>query len=76
MKMLDKVKEIQSEVADFNAQSIEKLETFRIAYLGKKGKVTLLFNEFRNVPNDQKKEFGAQLNVLKKTIQNKIIELK
>jgi phenylalanyl-tRNA synthetase alpha chain len=76
MKMLDKVKEIQSEVADFNAQSIEKLEAFRIAYLGKKGKVTLLFNEFRNVPNDQKKEFGAQLNVLKKTIQNKIIELK
>ncbi len=74
--MLDKVKEIQSEVADFNAQSIEKLEAFRIAYLGKKGKVTLLFNEFRNVPNDQKKEFGAQLNVLKKTIQSKIIELK
>ncbi len=74
--MLDKVKDIQNEVADFNAQSIEKLEAFRIAYLGKKGKVTLLFNEFRNVPNDQKKEFGAQLNVLKKAIQSKIIELK
>ena len=74
--MLDKVKDIQNEVADFNAQSIEKLEVFRIAYLGKKGKVTLLFNEFRNVPNDQKKEFGAQLNVLKKAIQSKIIELK
>ena len=74
--MLDKVKEIQNEVAGFNAQSIEKLEALRIAYLGKKGKVTLLFNEFRNVPNDQKKEFGAQLNVLKKAIQSKIIELK
>ena len=57
--MLDKVKEIQKEVEVFNGKSLEELEAFRILLLGKKGKVTLLFNEFRNVPNEQKKEFGA-----------------
>ena len=35
-----------------------------------------MFSEFRNVPSEQKKEFGAQLNSLKKITQNKIIELK
>lgn len=74
--MLDKVKEIQNEVEVFKAKSLEELEAFRISFLGKKGKVTLLFNEFRNVPNELKKEFGAQLNILKKETQLKIIELK
>ena len=74
--MLDKVKEIQKEVEVFNGKSLEELEAFRILLLGKKGKVTLLFNEFRNVPNEQKKEFGAQLNILKKATQSKIVELK
>ena len=74
--MLDKVKEIQKEVEVFNGKSLEELEAFRILMLGKKGKVTLLFNEFRNVPNEQKKEFGAQLNILKKATQSKIVELK
>ena len=74
--MLDKVQELQQDVNSFSATSLEELEDFRISFLGKKGKVTLLFNEFRNVPNDQKKEFGGQLNKLKKSAQNKIIELK
>ncbi|MAP01599.1 MAG: phenylalanine--tRNA ligase subunit alpha [Flavobacteriales bacterium] len=74
--MLDKVQELQQYVNSFSATSLEELEDFRISFLGKKGKVTLLFNEFRNVPNDQKKEFGGQLNKLKKSAQNKIIELK
>jgi phenylalanyl-tRNA synthetase alpha chain len=64
--MLEKVQELQLQVNAFTTNSIEELEAFRISFLGKKGKVTLLFNEFRNVPNDQKKEFGAQLNSLKK----------
>ena len=72
--MLDKVLELQQDVNSFSATSLEELEDFRISFLGKKGKVTLLFNEFRNVPNDQKKEFGGQLNKLKKSAQNKIIE--
>ena len=74
--MLEKVQELQSQVNSFTTSSMDELEAFRISFLGKKGKITLLFSEFRNVPNEQKKEFGAQLNSLKKITQNKIIELK
>ena len=74
--MLQNVKDIQLEVDNLSANSLKELEDFRIAMLGKKGKITLLFNEFRNVPNEQKREFGAQLNVLKKSAQEKISELK
>ena len=74
--MLEKVHELQSQVNSFTTSSMDELEAFRISFLGKKGKITLLFSEFRNVPSEQKKEFGAQLNSLKKITQNKIIELK
>ena len=74
--MLEKVQELQSQVNSFTTSSMDELEAFRISFLGKKGKITLLFSEFRNVPSEQKKEFGAQLNSLKKITQNKIIELK
>ena len=74
--MLQNVKDIQVEIDNLSANSLKELEDFRIALLGKKGKITLLFHEFRNVPNEQKREFGAQLNVLKKSAQEKISELK
>ena len=74
--MLEKVQELQSQVNSFTTSSMDELEAFRISFLGKKGKITLLFSEFRNVPSEQKKEFGAQLNSLKKITQNKIVELK
>ena len=74
--MLEKVHELQSQVNSFTTSSMDELEAFRISFLGKKGKITLLFSEFRNVPSEQKKEFGAQLNSLKKITQNRIIELK
>ena len=74
--MLEKVQELQSQVNSFTTSSMDELEAFRISFLGKKGKITLLFSEFRNVPSEQKKEFGAQLNSLKKITQNRIIELK
>ena len=44
--------------------------------LGKKGSITLLFAEFKNVPVEQKKEIGQKINVLKDAVQDKINELK
>ena len=64
--MLEKVQEIVEEVRAFHCSNTQDIESFRISMLGKKGKITALFNEFKNVPNDQKKEFGKQLNILKK----------
>lgn len=74
--MLAKVEELLIEVAAFNSPVAEEVEQFRIRLLGKKGEITALLKEFRNVPVEQKKEFGQKINTLKKLAQEKIEELK
>ena len=74
--MIDKIKEQISEVASFTADNIEAVETFRIKYLGKKGILNDFFAEFKNVPNDQKKEFGQTINELKQAATEKVESLK
>ncbi len=70
-------------IKDIQATSIEKfqdkaaeVEQFRIKYLGKKGLISDLFEQFKTIPNDQKKEMGQALNQLKVAAQNKIEEFK
>ena len=58
------------------AANAEELEALRIKYLSKKGEISALMNDFRNVAADQKREVGKYLNELKETTQSKINELK
>lgn len=74
--MLEKIKELIKEAEAFTAKNIEEVEQFRIKLLGKKGQVTELFNEFKNVQPDLKKEFGLRLNELKTVAFEKINSLK
>ena len=74
--MIEKIKEEISKVADFTAETPAELETFRIKYLGKKGLLNQFFAEFKNVPNDQKKDFGQAINTLKTAAQEKVSSLK
>tara|TARA_R110002051_G_scaffold324988_1_gene425002 strand:- start:7629 stop:8648 length:1020 start_codon:yes stop_codon:yes gene_type:complete len=74
--MIDKIKEHIAEIEQFSADSKEALEDFRIKYLGKKGLLNDFFAEFKNVPNDQKKEFGQTINQLKTVATDKINSLK
>ena len=73
--MLDKVKELIGDVKTFNSASKEGVEAFRIKYLGSKGLLKELFAEFKNVPNDQKKDLGQAINTLKKAAEGKVAEL-
>ena len=73
--MLDNVKELIGEVNAFQPTSKEEIEAFRIKYLGSKGLLKEMFAAFKNVPNDQKKEFGQAINTLKKAAENKVAEL-
>ncbi len=70
--MIDKIKEHIAEVEKFTTDSKEAVESFRIKYLGKKGLLNDFFAEFKNVPNEQKKEFGQTINKLKKTAEEKV----
>ncbi len=75
--MIIRVKELIKEVEDFSATSNDEIENFRIKYLSKKnGILTELFKEFKNIPLEEKKEFGKVLNILKYNVQDKIEVLK
>ena len=74
--MLEKIEKLMAEIASLAAKNADEAEALRIKYLGKKGEVTNLMNDFRNVPAEQKREFGQKLNVLKTAALNKINELK
>jgi phenylalanyl-tRNA synthetase alpha chain len=69
--MLDKIKHHLEEVSEFKLKGQEELESFRLKYLSKKGIVSELFEEFRNVPGELKKEVGQRLNELKQRAQEK-----
>ncbi len=75
--MLEKAKILLKKVEEFTSSETEKIEEFRIRHLSKKGGlVTELFKDFKNVPNEQKKEFGQILNQLKDKVIDKVNQLK
>ena len=74
--LLGKINALKEQASSLQAANEEALEALRIKYLSKKGEVTALFNEFRNVPAEQKKEFGQKLNELKTLFTEKLNELR
>ncbi len=74
--MLEKIEKLTEEIKALEAANADALEALRIKYLSKKGEIPSLFNDFRNVPNEQKKEIGQKLNVLKNFATEKINSLK
>jgi phenylalanyl-tRNA synthetase alpha chain len=74
--LLDKIDDLLKEVSELSAKNAEDVEKLRIKYLSKKGEISALMDEFRNVAKDKKKEFGMKINELKKTATEKINELR
>ena len=52
------------------------MEQFRIKHLSKKGTIAALFDQFKAVPAEQKKDIGKALNELKTAALDKVNELK
>lgn len=74
--MIEKIAKMLGEVEQLQANSLEEIEALRIKYLSKKGEITALMADFRNVPADQKKEIGIKINELKTKALEKINGLK
>src|SRR5690554_1508971 len=70
--MIEQIKTHIQEVNAFSTDNKDALEQFRIKYLGKKGILNDFFSAFKNVPNQQKKEFGQAINELKKATEEKV----
>ena len=76
MMILDKIATLLEEVKAMSATNAEEIEALRLKYLSKKGEVSMLMNDFRNVPAEQKKEVGIKINELKQTAQDRLNALK
>lgn len=68
---------LENLLSDFNSQISEvqnkdQLEEIRLKFLSKKGSISGLFSQLRDVPAEQKKEFGASLNKLRDEVTQKI----
>ena len=74
--MLDRINKLLEEIETLAAGTREQVEEYRIRWLSKKGEVSALFDDFKNVPSDLKKEVGQKLNQLKTKAQDKINDLK
>lgn len=74
--MIEKLDALLAEVSSFNAAEKEEIEKFRIRFSGKKGILNELFDQFKQVPNDQKKDFGQKINTLKQAVAAKLETLK
>lgn len=68
--------DILKEIDDFGAQSHEEIEKFRIQYLGKKGVIKGLAAGIKDVPVEERKAFGQNLNRIKQAVNEKIESLK
>lgn len=74
--MKEKIEQLLHEVENLNASTAEEAEQHRIRLIGRKGSITALFEDFKTVGPDQKKEFGKILNELKTKATARIEELK
>ena len=74
--MLQRIENLKKELENLVAATQEQVEELRIKYLSKKGQISALMADFRNVPADQKKEVGQKVNELKTLAQEKITALK
>ena len=54
----------------------DRIEELRVEFLGKKGYISSLMGELKNIPNESKKDFGRIVNVLKQEIEQSITEKK
>lgn len=70
--MIERIKQIGIDIEALNPSTAEEIEKIRIQYLGKKGIITQLFGEFKQVSAEEKKNLGQLINNLKTDFLNRI----
>jgi len=74
--MLQKINNLLQEISVLPIKTSDELESYRLKYLSKKGIISDLFDDFRNVPGSEKKEVGQKLNELKQEALEKYNSVK
>lgn len=74
--MINKINTLTEEIGNLSASNIDEVEQLRIKYLSKKGIISTLFNDFRNLSPEDKRTLGQPLNNLKNIATDKINNLR
>ncbi len=74
--MQEKINQYTAEINSFQSKNAEELESFRIRFLGTKGIIKDLFEEFKTVSSEDKRTFGKVLNEFKQLAEAKYQTLK
>jgi phenylalanyl-tRNA synthetase alpha chain len=69
--MKEQLEKFIEQVESFEIKQNEQVEIFRLKFLSKKGELNELFEQFKTVPVEMKKEMGALLNQVKQKAQQK-----
>ncbi|AWW00843.1 phenylalanine--tRNA ligase subunit alpha [Arcticibacterium luteifluviistationis] len=73
--MLESINRILQEAEEWKLKNSDDLEKYRLKFLSKKGALNELFEEFKTVSKEKKREFGQELNKLKNSLDSKYQEL-
>ncbi len=73
--MIDKVKDIQKEIENFEVSTQEELEAYRQSFIGRKSKINALFSLFRDLSPEEKQHMGGEMNKLKNQAEARFKEL-
>ena len=72
----DKITQYSQEINAFVTDKADELEQFRIKYLGSKGIIKEIFDDFKSVSVEEKKSLGKVLNEFKQLAESKYLTLK
>ena len=74
--MLEKIDDLLLEVQKFQSSAKDEIEQFRLKFNGKKGIMNDFYDSLKQIPNEQKKDFGQKINILRNSVNEKLEELK
>ena len=73
--MKEKINVLQKEIKNYSGSGAEGIEAFRVKYISKKSVINDLFEDFKKLSIEEKKEFGKTLNELKNLAKEKLLSL-
>ena len=73
--MKDKIESIKKDIEQYSGSSAESVEDFRVKFISKKSVINDLFEDFKKLSVEDKKEFGKTLNDLKTLAKEKLVSL-
>ena len=71
----DKIESIKKDIEQYSGSSAEAVEDFRVKFISKKSVINDLFEDFKKLSVEDKKEFGKTLNDLKTLAKEKLVSL-